>query len=144
MFSAMAEAPRVPTAGDPAPDAVAWTDSLVVQASPRHGLGVFARRRFEPDDIIERVPLVVVPDDEMHFARMRGTIMHRYPMPAVPDTDHSAWMLGYGSLYNHAPHHDGANAVWRYAGGRTLFFIATRVIEPGDEITYDYGDDTGF
>lgn len=126
------------------PGAVAWTDALVVQASGVHGLGVFARRRFEPDDIVERVPLVVIPDDEMHFARMRGTIMHRYPMPGVPDAEHSAWMLGYGSLYNHATHPQAANATWRYVGGRTLLFIATRVIEPGDEITYDYGDDTGF
>jgi SET domain-containing protein len=126
------------------PDDVAWTDSLVVRSSFTHGLGVFARRRFDAGDVVERVPLVVVPDDEMHFARMRGTIMHRYPMPGVPDAEHSAWMLGYGALYNHEPDPGRVNARWTYAGGRTLLFIAVRDIEPGDEITYDYGDDTGF
>jgi uncharacterized protein len=125
-------------------DDVAWTDALVVRPSPAHGLGVFARRSFEPGDVIERVPLVVIPDDEMHFARLRGTIMHRYPMPGVPDDDHSAWMLGYGALYNHEPDPAVLNARWTYSGGRTLLFLAVRPIRPGDEITYDYGDDTGF
>lgn len=141
---------RVPHPEDPEqasdlhPDDVAWTDALVVRPSPNHGLGVFARRSFVPGEVVERVPLVVIPDEEMHFARMRGTIMHRYPMPAVPDPDHSAWMLGYGALYNHEPDPTLLNARWTYAGGRTLLFIAVRDIAPGDEITYDYGEDTGF
>lgn len=126
------------------PDDVAWTDSLVVRPSGTHGLGVVARCRFDVGDVIERVPLVMIPDEEMHFARMRGTIMHRYPMPGVPDDDHSAWMLGYGALYNHEPDPSRLNACWSYAGGRTLLFTAVRLIEPGDEITYDYGLDTGF
>jgi SET domain-containing protein len=137
--------PDDPTlANDLRPDDVAWTDQLVVRPSGTHGLGVFARCRFDVGDVIERVPLVMIPDDEMHFARLRGTIMHRYPMPGVPDDDHSAWMLGYGALYNHEPDPNRLNARWTYAGGRTLLFVAVRAIDPGDEITYDYGDDTGF
>jgi SET domain-containing protein len=124
--------------------AVSWTDSLLVKPAARHGLGVFARRHFETDEIIERVPCVEIPDEEMHFARMRGTIMHRYPMPGVPDPEHSVWMLGYGSLYNHEPDPQLSNARWEWIGNRTLVFIATRPIAAGEEITYDYGTDTGF
>ena len=125
-------------------DAAAWTDSLVVRPSVIHGLGVFARRSFSTDEIIERVPCVPIPEDEMHFARMRGTIMHRYPMPDVPEPGRSAWMLGYGALYNHTPAGVEPNARWERAGERLLIFRAVRPIAPGDEITYDYGEDTGF
>lgn len=125
-------------------NAISWTESLIVRPASRHGLGVFARRAFQSGEIIERVPCVEIPDAEMHFARMRGTIMHRYPMPGVPDPDHSVWMLGYGSLYNHEPDPSRANARWEWIGNRTLVFIATCTIADGEEITYDYGADTGF
>ena len=128
----------------PHPEAVAWTDELVVRPSTIHGLGVFARRPFAPGEVIERVPCVIIPDDEMHFARMRGTIMHRYPMPGVPTPDRSAWMLGYGALYNHATDVATANAEWVYVGDRIIEFRAVTPIAVGDEIVYDYGEDTGF
>jgi SET domain-containing protein len=128
----------------PTPDAVAWTDELLVRPSGVHGLGVFARRRFAAGEVIERVPCVIIPADEMHFARMRGTIMHRYPMPGVPTPDRSAWMLGYGALYNHADDPADANAEWVYVGDRVIEFRAIAGIDPGTEIIYDYGEDTGF
>lgn len=131
-------------ASDLTPDDISWTDSLVIRPSTIHGIGVFARRRFEAGDIIERVPLVAFPDDQMHFARMPGTMMHRYAMPGSPDPDHSSWMGGYGTFYNHQPDPALFNARWSNLNERTLVFIAVRDIEPGDEITFDYGDDPGF
>lgn len=125
-------------------EAVAWTADLVVRPSRIHGLGVFARRPFEPGEVVERVPCVIVPEDEMHFARMRGTIMHRYPMPGVPTADRSAWMLGYGALYNHATDGVAPNTEWEYVGGRIIEFRAIAPIGVDDEIVYDYGEDTGF
>ena len=133
-----------PVETDDLRDATAWTDSLVVRPSTIHGLGVFARRPFAAGEIVERVPCVPIPDEEMHFARMRGTIMHRYPMPDVPEPGRSSWMLGYGALYNHTPEGHESNATWERAGERLLIFRAIRDIAPGNEITYDYGEDTGF
>jgi uncharacterized protein len=129
---------------DPGRDAVAWTDQLIVRPSSIHGLGVFARRSFVVGEVIERVPCVMIPDEEMHFSRIRGTIMHRYPMPGVPTPDRSAWMLGYGALYNHCVDPAAANAEWVYVGGRVIEFRAIAPIAPGEEIIYDYGEDTGF
>lgn len=131
-------------APDLRPDDVAWTEALVVRPSAIHGVGVHARRRFEAGEVVERVPLVVVPDEEMHFARMRGTFMHRYLMPGAPDPDHSAFMGGFGLFYNHEPDSSRSNATWRNVDERLLEFVATRAIEPGEEITFDYGEDTGF
>lgn len=62
---------------------------MVLRASLRHGVGVVARQRFEHGDVVERVPLIIIPDED-------------------------------------------------------LLYVATRTIEDGDEITFDYGDDTGF
>lgn len=126
------------------PDDLAWTDTLVVRPSATHGLGVFARRRFEAGEVVERVPLIMIPDEDMHYFRIRGSFMHRYAMPGIPDDEHSALMNGFGTLYNHQPDPALANVVWRYAGGRLMLYVASRTIAPGEELTFDYGEDTGF
>lgn len=129
-------------------DAVTWTDRLVVRPSSRHGLGVFARVPIAPGDVIERVPCVPIPSGEMAAARVPGSLTHRYAMPDMPVAGVSAWMLGFGALYNHAledaPGPDGANARWEPVDARLLVFVATRAIAAGEEIVYDYGADTGF
>jgi SET domain-containing protein len=80
----------------------------------------------------------------MQYFRIPGSIMHRYAMPGIPDTEHSTQLSGYGSFYNHQPDPTLANVMWRYVGGRLMVFEAMRTIEPGHEITFDYGEDTGF
>lgn len=131
-------------AADLNPDDVAWTDALVLRPSSIHGFGVFARRRFEAGDVVERVPLIMVPDEDMPYFRIPGSIMHRYAMPGIPDADHSALLNGFGAFYNHEPDTARANARWQYVGDRLMLYIATQTIEPGEEITFDYGEDTGF
>lgn len=129
-------------------DAVTATDRLLVRPSSRHGLGVFARVAIADGEVIERVPCVPIPPGETAAARVPGSLTHRYAMPDMPVADVSAWMLGYGALYNHAPEHapeaGGANARWEPVDARLLVFIATRAIAAGEEIVYDYGADTGF
>lgn len=124
--------------------ALAWTDSLVVRPSVIHGLGVFARHAFAVGEIVERVPFIPIDTDEMHFARIPGTFMHRYLMPDVPTPGHSVWMTGFATLLNHATDGREPNVDWELAGERLMLFRAIRPIAPGEEITYDYGEDTGF
>jgi SET domain-containing protein len=125
-------------------DDVAWTERLLVRPSTRHGLGVHARVSIDAGDVIERVPCVPIPPGEMAAARVPGSLTHRYAMPDMPIPGASAWMLGYGALYNHATSAEDLNARWEAVDERLLLFIAVRDIRPGDEILYDYGTDTGF
>jgi SET domain-containing protein len=125
-------------------DAVASTDRLVVRPSPRHGLGVFARVPFAAGEMVERVVCLPVPPDQVELARVRGSVTHRYAMPDMPVAGASAWMLGFGALYNHEPDPALANVRWEPVGPRLLHFLAVRDIAAGDELTYDYGADTGF
>lgn len=93
---------------------------------------------------MERVPLIIVPDDDTHFFLMQGTTMHRYGMPGVPDVGRCSLLGGFGAFYNHEPDPALANVTWTYAGGRLMLYTATRTIEPGDELSFDYGNDPGF
>jgi SET domain-containing protein len=125
-------------------DALAWTDRLVVRPSSRHGLGVFARIPLARGEVIEHVPCVPIPPSEMDAARIPGSLTHRYAMPDMPEPGSSAWMLGYGALYNHAASVTEANARWEPVDARLLVFVALRDITTTEEIVYDYGADTGF
>jgi SET domain-containing protein len=129
---------------DPLSGATAWTDRLAVRPSPWHGLGVFARVPIAAGETIERVPCVPIPSSELDAARVPGSLTHRYAMPDMPQPGSSAWMLGYGALYNHAVSAARINARWEPVHERLLVFVAVRDIEVGDEIVYDYGADTGF
>lgn len=114
------------------------TEALFVAPSAIHGTGVFARRDFTPDDLIECCPVVVclASDEELlEQTNLRGLYFHW-------EDDGLALALGYGSLYNHSwksnarYEHDYDAAVIRY--------FAVRPISAGDEITINYtGDPDG-
>jgi SET domain-containing protein len=109
-----------------------------VAASPVHGRGVFAGRRFAEGEEIETAPVIVVPDDvkgHLDWTPLWGCYFEW--------RDGAAGIaLGFGSLYNHswAP-----NA--RYDqdfDDDVIRFSALRTIEPGEEITINYtGDPDG-
>ena len=113
-------------------DVIATTDVLAVAPSPIHGLGVFARRAFEPDDLVEVCPVVVCPvPDETHLEEtsLRGLYFHW-------EDDAVAVALGYGSLYNHAWK---ANARYEpdFEAGLVRFY-AVQPIGAGEELTVNY------
>ncbi len=98
------------------------------------GRGVFARRQIRKGEVIETVPVIVLPGEEVGdgsastdycFAWGRGTV---------------ALALGYGSLYNHSYE---PNACYEDVGGRTKLFVAIRDIAAGEEITVNYNGEPG-
>jgi hypothetical protein len=97
-----------------------------------HGRGVFAARRFEPGDVIEDCPVLLVPAQAVGQLGLGGYCFEW-------DELHCAIALGYGSLYNHSWHpnarydHDHHDEVVSYT--------ALRVIEAGEEITINYSGD---
>jgi SET domain-containing protein len=118
---------------------MALTQSVAIEVRQVRGKGrgVFARRPIEDGEIIERVPVIVLPaehvgDDPNHnplvgyvFAWGRGTV---------------ALALGYGSLYNHSFE---PNARYEDVGVRTKRFVAIRDIRAGEEITVNYNGEPG-
>jgi len=96
------------------------------------GRGVFARRDILKGEVIERVPVIIVPND--HFADgLKNPTLSRFCFIRTDTT--VAVALGYGSLYNHsfrpnARYDDGPMA--------TMYFTALRNIAADDEITVNY------
>ena len=106
------------------------------------GLAVYAARRFELGELVERCPVLLadVPKTfvlpELLATRVFnwGELTHQ--QRAHRETISYAIALGYGSLYNY-----GRPANLRFSAIRstaTLEFTAVCVIEAGDELTINY------
>ncbi|AGA28817.1 SET domain-containing protein [Singulisphaera acidiphila] len=111
------------------------SDAIEVRRSPGRGRGVFARRLIREGEVIERVPVLVVPIDELKQGSAWTSLGH-YCFLWSKDT--VALALGYGSLYNHSFR---PNARYDDRGQRTKVFTSLRDIEPGEEITVNYNGD---
>ncbi|MEY2570416.1 MAG: uncharacterized protein QOE63_766 [Acidimicrobiaceae bacterium] len=111
------------------------TGPISIGLSPARGRGVFATTDLEPDEVIERCPLLIVPADEAVV--VCGTILGHYAYGW--DDGAVAIALGFGSLYNHAP---DANATYEEGddgqGNPTIVVRADRTILAGEEIVIDY------
>ncbi len=108
---------------------------IEVKRSKGKGRGVFARRPIEEGQVIERVPVLVLPDgDEHEVAGWEGLMGYCF----VWGKGTVALALGYGSLYNHSYR---PNARYDDIGRMTKVFSALRDIEPGEEITVNYNGD---
>ena len=111
------------------------SDLVEVRLVPQKGRGVFARRLIRKDDVIERVPVLVLPAGEVEeseeWAGISGYCFHW-------GRGTLALALGYGSLYNHSY---SPNARYDDIGKRTKVFTALRDIAAGEEITINYNGD---
>ena len=107
------------------------TEHLEVAPSRLGGRGVFALRRFDPDELIEACPVVRVPSEDV--TAVCSTVLGHY----VYEWDEGvAVALGFGSLYNHAAE---PNARYeRDTDPEVLRVVASRPIEAGDEVLIDY------
>ena len=108
------------------------SNAIEVKRVKGKGRGVFARRLIRKGEVIEIVPVLVLPSRGFEnglagtglanhvFAWGRGTV---------------ALALGYGSLYNHSYR---PNARYDDVGPQTKAFKALRDIAPGEEVTVNY------
>lgn len=112
--------------------AIDHSDAVEVRQVRGKGRGVFARRAIAEGEIIERVPVIVLPagrvGDDPAEDRLASYCFEWGPRTV-------ALALGYGSLYNHSY---TPNARYEDAGERTKLFVALRDIAPGEEITVNY------
>ena len=115
----------------------------VVQAG-RRGRGVVAEREISQGQLIERAPVLIIP--EAARAAVDQTNVGNYIFMWEHDTvgqdlysqkGRAAVVLGYTSLVNHSPE-PNCDTV-RYIDAFALDLVALRPIAAGEELTIDYG-----
>ena len=108
------------------------SDRPVEVGHGRLGRGVFAVRAIEAGQTIEVCPTLEVP-----AADVSGRLLD-YVFESGTDAEASVLMLGYGMLYNHSA---SPTAEYVEHGDGEVAFLALRDIEPGEEVTIDYGEE---
>ena len=99
------------------------------------GRGVFAREFIPEGTLIERVPVIVLPQADLY--RPGGTSgIWEYAFEW--NTGQVAVALGFGSMYNHSY---TPNAYYQDAGPQQKEFLAWEDIKKGEEITINYNGD---
>jgi uncharacterized protein len=115
----------------------------VVQAG-RRGRGVVAEREISRGELIERAPVLIIP--EAARAAVDPTNVGNYIFMWEHDTvgqdlysqkGRAAVVLGYTSLVNHSP--EPNCDIVRYIDAFALDLVALRLIAAGEELTIDYG-----
>jgi len=112
--------------------ALRHSDAIEVKQIKGKGRGVFARRLIHDGEVIERVPVLVLPVGETRTAT-GPTRMSGYCFEWGRGT--VAVALGYGSLYNHSYQ---PNARYDDESGQAKVFRAIRDIAAGEEIVVNY------
>lgn len=116
-------------------ESICCTDSLEVKYLDSKGRGVFAKRFFEKGELIERVPMLPLSQQEEPVEKSQ--VLYNYVFGWGPDL--SAIALGYGSIYNHSYK---PNAVYiRHVELLVMDIIALEQITPGEEILINYNGD---
>jgi hypothetical protein len=115
--------------------ALTHSETIEVKRIKGKGRGVFARRVIRAGEVIERVPVLVLPlgtVTESDGCESLAGYCFMWGQGTV------ALALGYGSLYNHSFR---PNAKYEDIGQMTKVFTALREIAPGEEVTVNYNGD---
>ncbi len=106
-------------------------DDFTVRRTPI-GLGLFARRAFAKGDFVIEYTGVLLPNDEAD--RKGGRYLFRV---------NSRWTIdgtGRENLSRYINHSCLPNCI-AYTRGKTIRIYALRGISPGEELSYDYGQE---
>ncbi len=98
------------------------------------GRGVFARGTIRADELIERAPVIIIACEEARF--IEETTLQYYWYDWKKDEESAAFVLGYGSVYNHS-YEPNARYVRRFED-QMMDFLAIRDIAEGEEICINY------
>jgi uncharacterized protein len=115
--------------------ALRQSDSVEVKQVKGKGRGVFALRTIRKGEVIERVPVLVLPiEDIQNGESWNGLTSYCFHWGEKT----VALALGYGSMYNHSFR---PNAKYEDIGRQTKVFSAIREIQIGEEVTINYNAD---
>lgn len=101
------------------------------------GRGVFARRSFSPGDLIERAPVIVIP--EKQWPKLQSSVLSIYAFDWGEHDEQAAIALGYVSIYNHS--YSPNAKLEEVLEEMVMEIVALRDIEPGKQITINYNGD---
>jgi len=120
---------------DPTDHTVLHAPLLSIGPSGLHGLGVFARRGFDPDDLVEEAPVILVHADDRHHLDETALAGHYFEW----GEGHGAVALGFGSLYNHS--YTPNARYWQDEERGVIEIVAIAPIAEGDEVLINYNGD---
>ena len=115
---------------------ISTSDKIYIRQSRilNAGRGVYARRSIKKDEIIEKCPVIEVPEHDM--ANLKESILVTYFFYFGKQKQRLAVALGFGSIYNHSYK---PNAKYKIKHTeKSMDFIALNDIKKDDEITFDY------
>jgi hypothetical protein len=117
-------------------------DSLEIKLVPNKGMGVFAKKDFKQDDIIEYCYCIIY-DWRSKYQNDSTIRRYSYIINSNYSDEHgyqNIQPLGYGSIYNSADKENENNAnYYVYHEERLIAFEANRDINKGDEILLWFG-----
>ena len=117
-------------------NSVISSDKLYIAHStiPNSGRGVFAKVAIKKGEVIERCPVIAIPEHDAEH--VNHSILATYIYYLGKTKERLFLALGYGSLYNHTYE---PNARYKeHAAEEIIEFIALRDIKPQEEITVNY------
>lgn len=98
------------------------------------GRGVFANLDIKRGEIIERCPVIKIPEHDS--SNINESTLVEYIYYLGKKKDRLILVLGCGSIYNHS-HQPNAKYKEKYKD-KVIDFIAINEIKKGDEITVNY------
>jgi SET domain-containing protein len=111
---------------------------IYLNKSSIHGLGVFAKYTIYEGELIEECPVLTLPIQKGDVSSLM--IDYRFNWPAGTEWEEQVIGLGFASMYNHS---NNPNATWiSDIDKKTFKFIASKTINPNEEIFVWYGDDS--
>jgi SET domain-containing protein len=98
------------------------------------GRGVFAKNKIRKDEIIERCPVIEIPEHDA--VRINDSMLVTYMYFFVKNKTRQFITLGFGSIYNHSYE---PNATYKPRLRENIIdFIAIKDIPKDEEITVNY------
>lgn len=120
---------------EPGAAALPYPDVYVADTGTAKGRGVFARRDFAQDELVEEAPVILLEEQIQFLPDPVRKVVFTWFAPNHVTYPH-ALVLGFGSLYNHA---NPANMRWECSPTNlAIRFISVRPIKVGEELTINY------
>lgn len=113
-------------------------ENVEIKLTSKRGRGVFAKKKFSKDDVIESCQIIPFSSDDAD--KIEKTILANYWFAWKTDNnpnEYGALCLGKGSLYNHSPSPNVL--VIKDYDNNLIHFIASKEIPTGSEMTIKYG-----